>query len=170
MNIKSFLIAAASTAGILTLSSPASAVIYNWQFTNEDGNFTTTDPANQDIVTGFVEFNDADVQPNATDVQAIDLQITSVTNLPNGSDPFFGDGGIELNQNLATSPLLQSNSFSFSSSETPISNFFLPISDNRTDRERFFLRSDRRSFVNNFSDRRGSDLLDDSDSSTLTFS
>lgn len=110
MNIKSFLAAAVSTVGILTLSSPARAVIYDWQFTNENGNFGNPEV----VVAGFVEFNDADVTPNAEGVPAIDLQITSVTNLPN-ENPFFGDGGIELDTTIV--PDYRRNGFAFDDRE-----------------------------------------------------
>ena len=169
MNIKSLLIAAASTAGILTLSTPASAVIFDWEFTNTNGSFTTTTPANQDIVRGFVEFNDADVASGTA--SAIDLQITSVTNLPNGSDPFFGDGGIELNTNLALSPSPSQNSFDFNGQGDITSyEFDLRTSDNNFVIEQLILRqstnvrriinTDEFSFTNTISS---------SNSSTLTF-
>lgn len=110
MNIKSFLIAVASTAGILTLSQPASAVVYDWQFTNEDGSFGSS----TDVVAGFVEFDDADVTPRAMNVAATNFQITSVTFDP-ASSPFFGNGFIELNENLVGGSTV--NSFDFNTNE-----------------------------------------------------
>ncbi len=97
---------------ILSLVQPANALIFNWQFTNEDGDFGNS----TDVVAGFVEFNDADVFPNATGVAAINLQITSVTGLNSTSSPFFGDGAIELNQNLIPFSAGGANSFDFNSS------------------------------------------------------
>lgn len=98
--MKTFLAAVASTAGILTLAQPASAVIYDWQFTNEDGNFGNS----TDVVAGFVEFDATSYSDLANRQQepAINLQITSVTGLSATSSPFFGDGGIELNTNLVS--------------------------------------------------------------------
>ena len=163
MKIKSFLAAAVSTAGILTLSSPASAVIYDWQFINENGSFTTTTPPNQDIVAGFVEFNDADVASGRA--SAIDFQITSVTNLPNGSDPFLNDGGIELNQNLI--PVSRINIWSFSGGEVRAA-FRADAFDNSGDSEDILLEWKDISFWGNFGVSEDSMFIE-RDSSTLTF-
>ena len=94
MNIKSCFLAAASTVGMLALTQPASAVIFDFTFTNENGLFGT----NTDVVEGFVEFNDADVAIGSG--AAIAIEITRVTengvDLTDTSIPFFGDGAIEL--------------------------------------------------------------------------
>ena len=85
MNIKSFLSAVISAAGILTLAQPASAFIYDWRFTNEDG----TSGSTTDIISGIVEFNDADVFPGATDVDPINFQVNNIPGFPNGISPII---------------------------------------------------------------------------------
>ena len=96
---------------ILCLAQPANALIFNWQFTNEDGTFGSP----TDIVAGEVEFDDADVFSGATGVAATRFEITSVTGLNSSSAPLFGDGAIELNTNLITDPgiLVLRNNFDF---------------------------------------------------------
>lgn len=111
---KSLRIITTISLGIASLSitqNPANALIFDWQFINEDG--TIGNPT--DIIAGEVEFNDADVFPNAINVAATRLEITSVTGLNSSSAPFFGDGGVELNTNLV--PFSSFNSYSFNASE-----------------------------------------------------
>lgn len=188
MNIKSFLAAAISTAGILTLSQPASAVVYNWQFTNENGNLDSP----TDVVRGFVEFDDANVSPNATNVQATSFQITEVTDVNSSGSPgrFFGNGfGLELGVDF---PIISvgpgadpaRSSFSFdSNSEIVGSELFVDFIREREggifrDRERISLRKnappDLRSFINAGTAQGGSSIgsfsYQDNDSNTLTFS
>ncbi len=106
---------------ILSLAQPANAITFDWQFTNDDGNFGNP----TDVVAGFVEFNDADVFPNATNVAATNLQITSVTGLNSTSTPFFGDGLIELNQNLVSisgTDISRTNSFDFDATSNILIN------------------------------------------------
>ena len=102
------LIGATATFATLLTTFPAKAIIYDWQFTNDDGSYGT----NNEIVRGEVEFLDADVFPNANNVSATSLTITGVDNLSD-PNPFFGDGGIELNTNLIGSSNVTNNSFSF---------------------------------------------------------
>lgn len=79
----------------------ANAIIFDWTFTNVDGNTGNT----SDVVSGEVEFDDLLAVPNADDIPATRLEITNVTN---GSldltSRLFGDGNIELNTNLVTNP------------------------------------------------------------------
>ena len=174
MNIKSLLIAAASTAGILTLSNPASAIIYDWQFTNEDGAIGSP----TDVISGFVEFNDADVFPGATDVGAINLQLTNVPGFPDGSPPFDGDGGIELFENLldrnrdgvsSVSSIGTPNfggDFDFDSNLMLSDyNIALVITDDELRDEFLRLRSSGSSLLN----LKGVDRFEDSDSSSASF-
>lgn len=96
------LISSIFSVGILVIAESASAVIYQWSFTNENGNVGNT----SDTVSGFVEFS-ATSFGNLADqmmLNAIDLQITEVTidGTPSTGTPFFGDGGVELNKNLVS--------------------------------------------------------------------
>ena len=119
INKISSLFAATATLSTLLTALPAKAIIYDWQFTNEDGDFGNP----TDIVKGFVEFNDADVFAGATNVKAINFQINSVTELNETSAPFFGDGGIEINSNLLNLELGEYiNSFYFDAEEEIILN------------------------------------------------
>lgn len=153
----------------LSLAQSANAVIFNWQFTNEDGSFGIS----TDVVSGFVEFNDADVFPNATGVVATNLQISSVTGLPTGSDPFLGDGGMELNENLLLSgqlDVLIGNSVSFNASEEIISsNLDLRLLDDGGNRERLAVNLGANSFFNARTGPGSFPSYSDSDSDTLTF-
>ena len=116
MNIKSFLFAAASTLGVLTLAHPASAITYSFEVGNDDGTFGD----GSEVASFFIEFDPATVVPNATNVAATNVQVTGITNLST-PNPFFGDGGLELNQNLV--PLAAFNSFSFGATTDNIFGF-----------------------------------------------
>lgn len=130
LNIISSLFAATATLSTLLIAVPAKAIIYDWQFTNEDGNFGNS----TDIIKGEVEFNNADVFPNATNVAATSLTITSIDNLT-APNPFFGDGGIELFDNLVVpQPSLQ-NRFYFNDDEDITRVDFVSILFSNNDRE-----------------------------------
>ena len=116
MNIKSFLFAAASTLGVLTLAHPASAITYSFEVGNDDGTFGD----GSEVASFFIEFDPATVVPNATGVSATNVQVTGITNLST-PNPFFGDGGLELNQNLV--PFASINSFGFGASTDNIASF-----------------------------------------------
>ena len=170
---KSFWFASATVATFSFWTQPASAIIFDWQFTNENGNVGSS----TDVVSGWVEFKDAEVFPNATNVAATNLQITSVTGLPTGSDPFLGDGGLELNQNLLSSSqidIVNGNSVSFNSSGAIIrSDLDLRLLDDNSNTERLSLRlveSIETSFLNAQSPPSNPfPVYMDLDSSTLTF-
>ncbi len=152
---------------ILCLAQPANALIFNWQFTNDDPNFANFGNPT-DVVAGFVEFNDADVFPNATNVTATNLQITSITGLSSTSTPFFGDGGIELNENLSGGV---SNSFSFdSSSQIAASSFSFDALDALDFSERLDLSIENGEGFSFIEDGRDLTLMGTNEfSSSLTF-
>lgn len=96
INQKSFLFSCGVITTIL-LTQPAYAVIYDWQFDNENGFGDQTQ-----VVSGFLEFaatSFSDLAGNSN-VSAIDFQINSVSNLPVDDQIFIGDGRIEFNTNL----------------------------------------------------------------------
>ena len=96
---KNILLGAATVFASFNFAQPASAFVFNWQFTNEDGLYGNS----TDIVAGEVEFDDAQAVPGASNVAATRFEITGVTGLTSTSAPLFGDGGIELDTNLVTS-------------------------------------------------------------------
>ncbi len=130
LNLSRKILVGASFFAPLFLAQSASAITFDWQFTNVSGNFGTP----TDIVAGEVEFLDSEAIPNATGVAATRLEITSVTNADSTTAPFFGDGLIELNQDLVNSPLNLfsiTNSFSFNASaEISDANFFVEFRRN----------------------------------------
>ncbi len=137
MNIKSCFLAAASTVGMLALAQPASAVIFDWTFTNEDGNIGNA----TDVVEGFVEFNDADVAGGPFPVEAIAIEITRVTvngvELTETSSPFFGDGAIELDTDFIG--LASVNSWTFSGGDTVTNvDFFTTVTNDTGGAGEFF--------------------------------
>ena len=70
--------------------------IYDWQFTNENGNTGSS----TDLIQGEVifEFDDSQTSPQKINISS--FKITNITNLNSSSIPYFGDGEIELNTNL----------------------------------------------------------------------
>ena len=109
---KSVLISSSLTVGILALTQPASAVIYNWQFTNVDGSAGSP----TDIVQGTIEFSSfatfGDIA-GEMGIAADDIQLTGITGSP--GLPFLGDDLVEIGPNLLTTTGLTTvaNSFSF---------------------------------------------------------
>lgn len=177
INKISSVLGATATVFTLLTAVPAKAVIFDWQFTNEDGNFGI----GNEIVRGEVEFNDNDVSPNATDVAATSFTITSVTGLTDTSAPFFGDGGIELNENLTVEKKIGDNinnkwSFDSNSQPTGQTNTFSILSDDSNNFEQIFFREGLTGEVRfwNIDGFRSSSttetILSDVDSSSLTFS
>ncbi len=151
--------------GTIFFPTTANALTFNWQFTNENGN--TGSPT--DIIAGEVEFDDSQAVPNATNVPAIRFEITSVTGLTSISAPFFGDEGIELNEDLVGAAF--QNSFSFNASggvDVTNARFRFSELDQGSVQERLALTNNMgQSFLEEFG---GSSLeFRDSDSSTLSF-
>ena len=142
---------------MISLNKPANAIIYSWEFTNENGE----QGSNTDLIKGTVEFTNPVFNSSAS---AIDVRVTEVVTaidlsfLSNGSD-------VELNQNiLLTNPDGNTNNFTFNNlGEITNANFA------RFGTETLSLGGfGGFSFLNQSG--LGNDTFSDSDSSTLVFS
>ena len=150
-------VAALSVATVFALTQPAKAIIYSWEFTNEDGQQGSV----TDKISGTVEFANPVFNGSAS---AIDVRVTEVTSAIDLS--FLSDSSeVELNQNvLLTNPSSESNTFNFGSSGEITSASFAQFGDQTLSLGGFSgssLLNQSAGFTDTFAD---------SDSSSLTFS
>lgn len=116
MSIKYCLVAAASTLGMLTLTQPAQALTFRFSFSNVSG----TEVGG--FVEGFIEYDPLLAVPDATNVPAIDFQVTD-SNLTNY---LAGNGGIEVGVNLISTFGAANNVTNFDGAGA-IDDFFLTV-------------------------------------------
>lgn len=169
----SFLVVSSIATGMLTLlAQPANALVFNFSFTNEDGNIGTVGPdPTGAVVSGFVEFDSfatfADIA-NQSGVAADNVQITSVTGFTATTAPLFGDGGIELGVDFAGN--FNVNSFSFDGSgDVSVADLRFSVQDGLGNFESLFLRDTFALLSNNDPSNPPISRINDANSSTLVF-